>query len=65
MLEAIDLCAEVSGRALDWSYVDDTRIGDHIWWISDTAKFESHYPAWTRRYGIRDILEDIHAACDR
>jgi CDP-paratose 2-epimerase len=65
MLEAIDLCAEVSGRALDWSYVDETRIGDHIWWISDVAKFESHYPAWTRRYGIRDILEDIHAACVR
>jgi NAD(P)-dependent dehydrogenase (short-subunit alcohol dehydrogenase family) len=41
---------------------DQTRIGDHIWWISDVAKFESHYPGWTRRYGIRD---DINAACAR
>jgi len=65
MLEAIQLCEEISGKKLSWDYVEDNRIGDHIWWISDVAKFESHYPAWTRRYGIRDILEDIHAACAR
>ena len=34
MLEAIALCEEISGRTLDWTYVEDNRIGDHIWWIS-------------------------------
>ena len=22
------------------------RVGDHIWWISDVRKFQSHYPNW-------------------
>ncbi len=63
MLEAIDLCQQISGQDLDWSYVEDNRIGDHIWWISDVRKFQSHYPDWKYKYGIREILEEIHAAC--
>jgi CDP-paratose 2-epimerase len=63
MLEAIDLCQEISGRKLDWTYVEDNRIGDHIWWISDVAKFRSRFPVWRYRYGIREILGEIHDAC--
>ena len=44
MLEAIELCEQISGRKLKWTYVEDNRIGDHIWWISDVRKFQSHYP---------------------
>jgi len=62
MLEAIGLCEEISGRKLSWEYVEDNRIGDHIWWISDVRKFQEHYPAWNFRYGLREILEEIHAA---
>ncbi|MBA3607236.1 MAG: NAD-dependent epimerase/dehydratase family protein [Verrucomicrobiota bacterium] len=63
MLEAIALCEEISGRKLSWEYVEDNRIGDHIWWISDVRKFREHYPDWNFRYGLREILEEIHAAC--
>lgn len=63
MLEAIALCQEISGKTLDWAYQEDNRIGDHIWWISDVRKFAADYPGWTHRYGIREILEEIHAAC--
>lgn len=62
MLEAILLCEEISGRKLDWSYVEDNRIGDHIWWISNVKKFQSHYPGWSYSYGIREILTEIHQA---
>ena len=62
MLEAIELCQEISGRKLSWEYVEDNRIGDHIWWISDVRKFREHYPEWNFRYGLREILEEIHAA---
>jgi len=62
MLEAIDLCEEISGRKLTWSYEETNRIGDHIWWISDVRKFQQHYPGWKFRYGLREILEEIHAA---
>jgi CDP-paratose 2-epimerase len=63
MLEAIELCEEISGRKLNWSYVEDNRIGDHIWWISDVRKFQNHYPAWQYRYDLRGILNEIHNAC--
>jgi len=62
MLEAIDLCEEISGKKLTWSYEETNRIGDHIWWISDVRKFQQHYPGWKFRYGLREILEEIHEA---
>lgn len=63
MLEAIDLCQEISGRKLSWTYVEDNRIGDHIWWVSDVRKFQAHYPGWKYRYDLKGILQEIHAAC--
>jgi CDP-paratose 2-epimerase len=62
ILEAIDLCEEIAGRKLDWQYEETNRIGDHIWWISDVRKFQSHYPQWKFRYGLREILSEIHQA---
>ncbi|MFN2509218.1 MAG: NAD-dependent epimerase/dehydratase family protein [Chthoniobacterales bacterium] len=62
ILEAIKLCEEISGRQLTWSYEENNRIGDHIWWISDVRRFQEHYPPWKFRYGLREILEEIHQA---
>jgi CDP-paratose 2-epimerase len=63
MLEAIDLCERISGKKLEWTYVEDNRIGDHIWWVSDVRKFQRDFPGWKYRYGIEEILREIHAAC--
>lgn len=60
MLEAIALCEDISGRPFNWSYSEDNRIGDHMWWVSDVRKFQAHYPEWQYNYAIRDILEEIH-----
>jgi CDP-paratose 2-epimerase len=62
MLEAIDLGEEISGRKLTWNYEETNRVGDHIWWISDVRKFQQHYPNWKFRYGLREIMEEIHRA---
>ena len=62
MLEAINLCEEISGRRLTWKYEEANRIGDHIWWISDVRKFQAHYPEWKVRYGLREIMEEIYGA---
>ena len=59
MLEAISICEELSGREIIWTYEENNRVGDHIWWISDVRKFKSHFPEWEYRYGIREILEEI------
>ncbi|MFV0258736.1 MAG: NAD-dependent epimerase/dehydratase family protein [Acidimicrobiales bacterium] len=62
MLEAIELCQEVAGRELSWSYTEDNRVGDHIWWVSDIGKFADHFPSFKLQYDIRQILVDIHDA---
>jgi len=62
MLEAIEICQRIAGRELDWSYVEENRIGDHIWWISDLTRFETDYPEWSLRYGVEEILAEIHDA---
>jgi CDP-paratose 2-epimerase len=61
MLEAIALVEEITGHALDWTHSDAARVGDHQWWISDMAKFVTHYPGWHVEYDVRQILEEIHA----
>jgi CDP-paratose 2-epimerase len=63
MLEAIEICEQLSGKKLNHTYVEDNRIGDHIWYISDVRRFQSHYPNWKYQYGLNDILKEIHAAC--
>ena len=62
MLEAIDACQRISGRRLDWTYVDENRSGDHIWWVSDVRKFKAHYPEWDYEYDLNSILEEIRDA---
>ena len=62
MLEAIAMCEQLTGRPMNWSYVDDNRIGDHVWWISDIRRFQSHYPEWQFTYDIRAMLAEIHDA---
>jgi CDP-paratose 2-epimerase len=63
MLEAIRLCEEISGKKLQWSYLEDNRVGDHIWYVSDVRKFQAHYPNWKYKYDLRAILNEIYTAC--
>jgi CDP-paratose 2-epimerase len=60
MLEAIDLCQEISGNPLKWEYVEQNRKGDHIWYISDVSRFQGHFPEWRLQHNIEDILRDIY-----
>lgn len=62
MLEAIDLCQEITGRDLNWTYSETNRIGDHIWWVSDTSHFEQQYPDWKLEYDVPRILREIYEA---
>ncbi len=60
--EAIAMCEDISGKKLDHAYVEDNRIGDHIWWIGSNARFEEHYPDWSLQYDVRAILEEMFDA---
>jgi CDP-paratose 2-epimerase len=62
VIEAIELAEEISGKKLRWTYSAQNRIGDHIWWIGDNGRFESHYPDWRLEYDVGRILREIFEA---
>ena len=62
MLEAIDLCQEITGRPLRHTYSDQHRSGDHIWYVSDLSKFKQQYPTWTITRAVPEILQEIYDA---
>jgi CDP-paratose 2-epimerase len=59
MLEAIRLIEEIAGFKLNYTIEEQNRTGDHIWYISDVRKFQSHYPDWSYHYDIKTILSDM------
>ena len=61
MIEAINLIKEISGYELNYTLLDDNRIGDHIWYISDVRKFQKDYPNFKFEYDIRKTLSEMIA----
>jgi CDP-paratose 2-epimerase len=61
MLEAIERVEQLTGRKLDWHYVDEARKGDHICYISNLRKFQTHYPKWKVTRSLDDTLEEMIA----
>lgn len=60
MQEAICLCEELTGRPMQVCYSENNRAGDHIWWVSNVAKFRRHYPDWQLTYDLRSILTEMY-----
>ena len=59
ILEAIDIIEEICGKKLSYTIDDKSRIGDHIWYISDMTKFQNHYPEWKYKYNNKEMLEEM------
>jgi len=62
MLEAIAKIEEISGKRLNWKYVEQNRVGDHICYISNLGKLKTHFPDWGITIGIDEILRQIITA---
>jgi CDP-paratose 2-epimerase len=61
MLEAIERFEQLYGRKLDWEYVEEARIGDHICYISDLTRLRTDYPAWDVSVSLDEIFEQFAA----
>jgi len=59
VLECIRLVEAISGRKLQWQYVEQNRIGDHICYISDTRKFQRDYPEWRITRDLAAIVTEM------
>ncbi len=62
ILEAFDRIAQLSGRPMEFEYVEVNREGDHICYISDLSKMQQHFPGWELTKSLDDIFAEIHAA---
>ena len=60
MLEAITLAEEIAGRPMEWTYTEGSRMGDHIWYISDTRRLREDYPDWRITFDVPGILKEIY-----
>jgi len=60
VLEAIDMCEELTGRKMNVTFNDTPRVGDHKWYVSDMTKFRSHYSNWEYTYNIKQIIKEIY-----
>ena len=60
VIEAIQKINEITGSNYTNYTINPTnRIGDHVWYISDLSKFQSHYPSWRTQNSLDDIIERI------
>jgi CDP-paratose 2-epimerase len=59
IIEAFRMSEEVTGRPMQWRYVDDNRIGDHICYYSDLRKMKAHYPNWDITKTLPMIFQEI------
>ena len=59
ILEAFEKVRELSGVPMKHEYVETSREGDHICYISNLARLRSHYPQWTVTRSLDDILREI------
>jgi CDP-paratose 2-epimerase len=59
ILEAFERVQELSGRPMHSRYSPEARRGDHICYFSDLAKVRAHYPAWSVRLDLEQILSGL------
>lgn len=62
ILEAFDRISTISGKRMNFQYIDKNREGDHICYISDLRKIQAHYPGWGITKTLDDIFEEITSA---
>ncbi len=59
ILEAFSRVESLTGKNMNWEYVEKAREGDHICYISDLRKMKLHYPKWDITKSLDDIFKEI------
>ena len=58
ILEAFQMAEEITGKKMVWTYVPESRMGDHICYYSDLRKMKAHYPKWQISKNLPAIFEE-------
>ena len=60
LLELLDRIGQLGGRPIPTTYDPTPRVGDHICYITNLAKFRAHYPGWDLTRSLDEIVEDVY-----
>jgi CDP-paratose 2-epimerase len=59
ILEAFRMAEDATGKKMNWRYIDQNRVGDHICYYSDLRKMQAHYPNWRIARTLPMIFQEI------
>ena len=59
ILEAIELIERLTKKKMKINTNHKNRVGDHIWYISNTKKFKKHYPNWKQTFNTEKIIKEL------
>jgi len=59
IIEALEMLEKISKVKIKKEIIKKNKVGDHIWYISDTSKFKKDYPKWKQEYNTKKIIEEL------
>ena len=59
ILEALEIVENIKKIKIKKNLIKKNRVGDHIWYISNTSKFKKDYPSWKQKYNTTKIIEEL------
>ena len=59
VLEALDIVEKLKNINIKKKIIKENRVGDHIWYVSNTKKFKKDYPNWKQKYNTKKIIKEL------
>jgi CDP-paratose 2-epimerase len=59
IIEALEEVENITKIKIKKNIIKNNRVGDHIWYISNTKKFKKHYPNWKQKYNTKKIIQEL------
>jgi len=59
ILEAISEVEDYKNIEINRKIIRKNRVGDHMWYISNTSKFKKDYPQWKQKYNTKKIIREL------
>jgi CDP-paratose 2-epimerase len=59
IVTGIERCRDLTGKTLTVEYVETSRLGDHIIYISDLRRLRADYPHWEIARSLDDIFREL------
>ena len=59
IIEALNVIEKISKIKIKRKILNQNRVGDHIWYITDNKKFKKDYPNWKQKYNTKKIIKEL------